>query len=44
MELTIIAPWHPINSKVAFSIGKPVDSYPDTLKHNDCYDNDEVLN
>lgn len=36
VELTVIAPWKPLKSKVAYSIGKPVDAYADTLRHNKC--------
>jgi hypothetical protein len=36
VEVVVIAPWNPIKSTVAFSLGKPVDAYPDTLKHHDC--------
>lgn len=40
VELTVIAPWHPLKSSVTFSIGKPVDAYADTLRHHLCPQND----
>jgi hypothetical protein len=36
VELTVIAPYHELRSNVTFSIGTPVDSYPESLRHNDC--------
>lgn len=36
VSVVVIAPWHEIKSSVAYSIGKPVDTYPDTLKHHEC--------
>lgn len=36
IELVIIAPWHEIKSVVNFSVGKPVDTYPDSLIHHEC--------
>jgi len=36
VELTVIAPYLELKSKVAYSIGKPVDAYADTLRHHDC--------
>lgn len=36
VELTVIAYFHELKSKVAYSIGKPVDAYADTLRHHDC--------
>lgn len=36
VEVTVIAPWHEIKSNVAYSLGKPVDAYNDTLRHNLC--------
>lgn len=36
VELTVIAPYVELRSKVAYSIGKPVDAYPDTLRHHEC--------
>ncbi len=38
VELTVIAPYHEIPSKTSFSIGKPVEAYLDTLRHNKCPD------
>jgi len=38
VEITVIAPWHEIRSDVAFSIGKPIDAYADTLRHHQCND------
>lgn len=36
VKLTVIAPWHEIKSTVSYSIGHPVDTYPDTLEHHEC--------
>lgn len=36
VELTVIAPFHKIKSKVNFSIGHPVEAYGDTMRHNLC--------
>lgn len=36
IEVTIIARWKPLKSKVAYSIEKPIDAYADTLRHNKC--------
>ena len=43
VELTVIAPWVSLKSKVAFSIGKPIDAYSDTLRHHECYDNEAKI-
>ena len=43
VELTVIAPWVSLKSKVAFSIGKPIDAYADTLRHHECYDNEAKI-
>lgn len=40
VEITVIAPWHEIKSTVAYSIGQPIDTYPDTLRHNKCSEGD----
>jgi len=40
VELTVIAPYNDIPSRIAFSIGKPVEAYLDTLRHNVCPDYD----
>jgi hypothetical protein len=40
VELTVIAHWVPLKSKVAYSISKPVDAYADTLRHHTCPQND----
>lgn len=36
VELTVIAAWRPLRSKVTFCIGKPLDAYSDTLRHHKC--------
>lgn len=36
VELTVIAPFRELKSKVAFCIGAPVDAYADTLRHHKC--------
>jgi len=36
VELTVIAPYRQLPSNVAFSIGTPIDSYPESLVHHDC--------
>jgi hypothetical protein len=36
VEVTVIAPYKELGSKVIFSIHKPIDAYPDTLRHHDC--------
>lgn len=36
VELTVIAPWKPLKSKIAYCIGTPKDAYPDTLRHHEC--------
>jgi len=36
VEVTVIAPWVALKSRVAYSIGKPLDAYADTLRHNEC--------
>ena len=43
VELVIIAPYQEIPSKVAFSIGKPIDSYPDSLQHHSCPSQEEIV-
>lgn len=40
VEVTVIAPYVEIKSKVTYSIGKPIDAYPDTLRHHECESND----
>lgn len=40
VELTVIAPWRKVKSKVAFCVGKPEDAYADTLRHHICPQND----
>jgi hypothetical protein len=37
VELTVIAPFRELKSKVNFCIGTPVDAYADTLRHHSCY-------
>lgn len=36
VELTVIAPFRELKSKVAFSIGAPQDAYASTLRHHEC--------
>jgi hypothetical protein len=36
VELTVIATFHELKSKVAYSIDKPIDAYADTLRHHEC--------
>lgn len=36
VSVTVIAPWHEIRSSVTYSLGKPVDTVPHTLKHYEC--------
>lgn len=36
VELTVIAPYLELKSKVVYSIGKPIDAYADTLRHHLC--------
>jgi hypothetical protein len=38
VEVTVIAPWIEIPSKISYAIGKPIDTYPDTLQHTECPD------
>lgn len=38
VELTVISHFHELKSKVAYSIGKPIDAYADTLRHHECPD------
>jgi len=42
VELTVIAHYQELKSKVAYSIGKPVDAYADTLRHHECPSGDTV--
>ena len=46
VEITVIAHFHELKSKVAYSIGKPVDAYADTLRHHNCQEsiNDNAEN
>jgi hypothetical protein len=43
IEVTVVAPYHKIASRIAFSIGKPVEAYVSTLRHNDCGDDDDEI-
>lgn len=38
IEVMVVAPWHQIDSTVAYSIGTPLDTYPETLRHHSCMD------
>ena len=38
VELTVVAPYNELGSKVHFSIGKPIDAYAGTLRHANCDD------
>lgn len=40
VELTVIAPYKELKSEVVYSIGKPVDAYPETLVHHECFSGD----
>lgn len=42
VELTVIAPYKELKSKVTFSIGQPVDSYPESLIHHTCHSGPNV--
>ena len=38
VEVRVIAPWHEIPSTTSYSIGHPIDTYPETLRHHSCVD------
>ncbi len=44
VELTVIAHFIELKSKVAYSISKPVDAYADTLRHNNCEEANNATN
>lgn len=44
VELTVVAPFRELASKIHFSIGTPLDAYADTLKHSNCDDPKGSLN
>ncbi len=44
VELTVVAPFNELSSKVHFSIGKPIDAYANTLRHYNCDDPRNELN